>query len=60
MLKPRDPLRPPPKEPLDVDDCDDVEARLDSALDDTFPASDPVTFLSQLDQPPPPPVRPEK
>ena len=57
MEKPHKPLEPPrPHPPVNV--AEDVEEKLDDAVDNTFPASDPVAFISQPDNPEEPPADP--
>lgn len=49
MTKPNAPLDPPSLEPVDQDVDEQLEQRVDDALDGTFPASDPVAFMTQAD-----------
>jgi hypothetical protein len=55
--KPHKPLEAPhPAPPKNVGE--EIEEQLDEAVENTFPASDPVAFLSQPDNPEEPPKDP--
>ncbi|MBA2292824.1 MAG: hypothetical protein H0W15_10265 [Gemmatimonadales bacterium] len=57
MEKPHDPLTPPSdEEPTTNEEA--VEETLDDAVEASFPASDPVAFISQPDNPEEPPRDP--
>ena len=57
MEKPHKPLEAPrPTAPTNI--ADDVDEKLDDAVEMSFPASDPVAFISQPDNPEDPPADP--
>ena len=56
--KPHKPLEPPPSPTPPSTVGEEIEEKLDEAVDNTFPASDPVAFISQPDDPEEPPADP--